>query len=99
MITSYLLKPEDLGLSRATAGDIVGGTPRENADDIQYILKGERGPKRDIVVINSAASIYVGRDDLSLREAVTVAEETIDSGKALTRLEQMVEFTNGEGCA
>ncbi len=94
LITSYIIKPEDLGLPRASAGDIVGGTPQENADDILYILKGEKGPKRDIVVANAAATIYVGSDDLSLQEALVVAEKAIDSGKALEKLEQLVEFTN-----
>jgi anthranilate phosphoribosyltransferase len=92
LISSYLLTPEDLGLPRACASEIVGGTPEENANDILYILKGEKGPKRDIVVANAAASIYLG-SDISIHEAVSVAENIIDSGKALEKLQQMIEFT------
>lgn len=96
IVSSYLMTPEDLGLPRASANEIVGGTPEENADDIIRILKGEKGPKRDIVVANAAASIYIGRNDVSMSEAVSIAEDAIDSGKALEKLEQLVEFTNRE---
>ncbi|MBP2031103.1 anthranilate phosphoribosyltransferase [Methanohalophilus levihalophilus] len=96
VVSSYIITPEDLGIPRATANDIVGGTPEENADDIMRILNGEKGPKRDIVVANAAASIYLGRNDISMREAVTIAEEAIDSGKALEKLEQLIDLTNKE---
>ncbi|MDK2892863.1 MAG: anthranilate phosphoribosyltransferase [Methanohalophilus sp.] len=94
IVSSYIMTPEDLGLPRASAIEIVGGTPEENAADIMRILKGEKGPKRDIVVANAAASIYIGRTDISMREAVSIAEEVIDSGKALEKLEQLVKLTN-----
>ena len=69
----------------------MGGTPEENARDIIYILKGEKGPKRDIIVINSAAALYVAGKADSIKEAIPIVEEVIDSGKALDKL---IEFSD-----
>lgn len=90
-ISTYTITPEELGIKRATANDIVGGTPEENARDIIYILKGEKGPKRDIIVINSAAALYVAGKADSIKEAIPIVEEVIDSGKALDKL---IEFSD-----
>ncbi|MDK2911792.1 MAG: anthranilate phosphoribosyltransferase [Methanolobus sp.] len=90
-IRTYTLTPEELGVKRAKATDIVGGTPRENARDIIYVLRGERGPKRDIIAVNAAAALYLaGRTD-SIKEAIPLVEETIDSGKALGKLIQFCD--------
>jgi len=72
--------------------DIVGGTPQENARDIIYVLKGEKGPKRDIIVINTAAALYVSGLTESLKDAIPLAEETIDSGRALEKLDEFRNF-------
>ncbi|MBN2110720.1 MAG: anthranilate phosphoribosyltransferase [Methanosarcinaceae archaeon] len=90
-VSTYTLTPEELGIQRAAATDIMGGTPRENAQDIIRILKGEKGPKRDIVVMNSAAALYVAGKADSIKEAVPMAEELIDSGKAM---EKLLEFSD-----
>ncbi|WP_094226693.1 anthranilate phosphoribosyltransferase [Methanolobus psychrotolerans] len=90
-ITTYTLTPEELGISRAKANEIVGGTPKENALDIIYILKGEKGPKRDIIVMNSAAVLYVAGKAGSIKEAIPIVEEIIDSGKAMKKL---LEFSD-----
>ena len=92
-ITTYTLTPEELGIKRATANDIAGGTPKENALDIKYILKGEKGPKRDIIVMNSAAALYVAGKAASVKEAIPIVEEVIDSGKALQKL---IEFSDDD---
>jgi anthranilate phosphoribosyltransferase len=94
MISTYTITPEELGIKRATANDIVGGTPEENARDIIYILKGEKGPKRDIIVMNSAAALYVAGKADSIKEAIPIVEEVIDSGKAL---EKLIEFSDDKG--
>ena len=60
--------------------------------DITYILKGENGPKRDIVVINTAAALYVGGAADTIKDGVTIVEETIDSGKALKKLDEFRNF-------
>lgn len=96
VVTTYTISPEDLGIPRAKATDIVGGTPEENAGDILYIFNGEKGPKRDIVVVNAAAAIYVSGMANSIKEAIPIAEEAIDSKKALYKLKEFIEFTSGK---
>ncbi len=92
-ITTYTITPEELGIKRATAKDIVGGTPQENARDILYILKGEKGPKRDLIVMNSAAALYVAGKADSIKEAIPIVEDVIDSGKAMQKL---IEFSDNK---
>jgi len=92
-LTSYDLKPEDVGLKRADGPeDIQGGTPEENAKLVVRILEGEGGPARDIVVLNAAAAIAAGGLASSLAEGVPVAANAIDSGAALGTLRQLQAF-------
>ncbi|HUU54468.1 MAG TPA: anthranilate phosphoribosyltransferase, partial [Armatimonadota bacterium] len=92
-LTSYDLKPEDVGLKRAAGPEeIQGGTPEENAKLVVRILEGEDGPARDIVVLNAAAAIAAGGLANSLAEAVPVAVNSIDSGAALGTLRQLQAF-------
>lgn len=89
------ITPEAVGLKRGAEGDLLGGTPQENAAITRAILEGkERGAKRDAAVINAAAALFVAGKAGSMKEAVELAEETIDSGKALAKLEQFVELSN-----
>ncbi|QLC50910.1 anthranilate phosphoribosyltransferase [Methanolobus zinderi] len=90
-VSSYTITPEELGIERATVADITGGTPLENARDIVSILKGVKGPKRDLIVINSAAALYVAGKAGSIKEAIPLVEEIIDSGKAM---EKLLEFSD-----
>lgn len=92
-IRTYKISPEDMGIKRAKATDIVGGTPAENAKDIIYIFKGEKGPKRDLIVINAAAALYVAGAADSLKEAIPMVEAVIDSGKAMEKLRQFSDKT------
>ncbi len=96
-ITTYTLTPEEIGINRATAKDIVGGTPEENASDILYILKGEKGPKRDLIVMNSAAALYVAGKANSIKEAIPMVEDVIDSGKAMQKLIEFIDDDNIPG--
>ena len=73
---------------------MVGGNPKENAQITLDILNGQKGPKRNAVVLNSAAGLYVAGVVDSINEGVDVACEIIDSGKALKQLENFIEFTN-----
>lgn len=93
---SFVITPEELGLKRCAKEELVGGDPQENAAITRAILEGEKGPKRDAVVINAAASIYMVRDDVTLAEAVKLAEELIDSGKAKAQLEKFIALSNQE---
>lgn len=93
---SFVITPKELGLKRCAKEELVGGEPQENAAITRAILDGEKGPKRDAVVLNAAASIYMVRDDVTLKEAVKIAEELIDSGKAKAQLEKFIELSNRE---
>ena len=73
---------------------MVGGDPKENARITLDILKGQKGPKRNAVVLNSAAGLYVAGAAESIGDGVKIAEDMIDSGKALQQLENFIEFTN-----
>jgi anthranilate phosphoribosyltransferase len=96
-ITTYTLTPEELGINRATPEDIAGGTPKENAIDIIKILRGEKGPKRDIIVMNSAAALYIAGKAASFKEAIPMIEEVLDSGKALAKLIEFSDDDNIQG--
>ena len=91
---SYEISPEYFGMEIASKDDLVGGDAEENAQITLSILKGEKGPKRNAVLLNSAAGLYVAGKVESLREGVEMAAEIIDSGKALEQLEKFIEFTN-----
>ncbi|MFQ6608155.1 MAG: anthranilate phosphoribosyltransferase [Fidelibacterota bacterium] len=88
-IRTYELDAQALGLPRATLQDLVGGTPEENAGIIQEILSGEKGPKRDIVLLNAAAGIVVGGKADNLETGLTLAAESIDSGAGKNILNQL----------
>lgn len=91
----YTITPEEAGLRRGKKGDLLGGTPRENAEITRAILAGEeRGAKRDAAVINAAAALFVAGKANGMKAAVKLAEETIDSGKALRKLEEFVKASN-----
>ena len=90
------ITPEAVGLKRGAEGDLLGGTPQENAAITKAILEGkERGAKRDAAVINAAAALFVAGKAGSMKDAVKLAEEVIDSGRALAKLQQFVELSNG----
>ena len=91
---SYELSPELFEMEMSSKEDLVGGDAKENAKITLSILEGEKGPKRNAVLLNSAAGLYVAGKVQSLREGVKLAEEIIDSGKALKQLEKFIEVTN-----
>jgi anthranilate phosphoribosyltransferase len=91
----YVIEPEDFGFTKCTKDELVGGDPAENAAITRAILSGEeKGAKRNAVVLNAAACIYVAGKADSIKAAVATAEEMIDSGKALEVLNKFVELTN-----
>lgn len=88
------ITPESVGLKRGEKGDLLGGTPAENAAITRSILEGrERGAKRDAAVLNAAAALFVAGKAENLAGAVKLAEETIDSGRALSKLEQFIALS------
>jgi anthranilate phosphoribosyltransferase len=92
---SYVIEPEEFGFTRCRKEDLTGGSPAENAQITRDILSGKPGPRRDAVLLNSAAAIYIARPKLSIPEAIALARETIDSGKALGQLEQFISLSGG----
>lgn len=93
-IMSYEITPEYFGMEKASKEDLIGGDAKENAKITLSILNGEKGPKRNAVLLNSAAGLYISGKVDSLRDGVKLAEEMIDSGKALKQLERFIECTN-----
>jgi anthranilate phosphoribosyltransferase len=93
-MNSFFLVPEQLGFTRCALSDLVGGDAQENARIALDILGGKKGPKRDIVVLNSALCLYMFGSSVTLRDCVHRAEELIDSGKAMARLESFKRLTN-----
>ncbi|MDE5604388.1 MAG: anthranilate phosphoribosyltransferase [Eubacterium sp.] len=91
---SYTITPEDFGFERCTKEELKGGTPAENAKTTRDILGGAKGPKRNAVLMNAGASLYIyGKAD-SLKEGIELAAEIIDSGKALETLDKFIEISN-----
>lgn len=92
-IRKYTLTPEQFGLTRCSREDLQGGTPAENAQITRDILNGERGPKRDAVLMNAGAALYIGGQAASMQDGIELAAELIDSGKAAATLEKIVQVS------
>lgn len=91
---SYTLTPEEFGFARCGKEDLAGGTPEENAMITRAILSGAPGPKRDAVLFNSGAAIYLAGKAESIREGIQMAREIIDSGRAQMQLELFARISN-----
>jgi anthranilate phosphoribosyltransferase len=93
-ITEHTLSPERVGLERADAAAVKGGTPEENADITRAVFRGEPGARRSLVVLNAGAALFVAGRVSSFEDGVRLAEEAIDSGAATDTLERFVRKTN-----
>ena len=91
---SFVITPEEFGLERCNKEDLIGGTPQENAGIVRAILKGETGPKRNAVLLNAGASLYIGGKADSIRDGVELAANIIDSGKAAETLDKLIRISN-----
>lgn len=92
---TYVIKPEDFGFERCTKEDLVGGTAAENAQITRDILSGKlQGPKRNAVLMNAGAALYIARKADSMREGILMAADLIDTGKAYKKLEEFVTESN-----
>ena len=94
--TSYEITPEQFGLTRCKKEDLVGGTPAENAQITHDILAGKPGPKRDAVLMNAGAAIYMAGKAETIQDGIDMARNMIDSGKAAAQLEKFVKLSNQE---
>jgi anthranilate phosphoribosyltransferase len=93
---SFVITPEEFGFERCTKEDLKGGTPEENAEITRSILKGEKGHKRNAVLLNAGASLYIAGKADSFEAGVKLAAELIDSGKAYETLEKFIKVSNEE---
>ena len=89
-----VITPEEFGFTRCTKEELKGGTPEENAEITRAILRGASGPKRDAVLMNAGASLYIGGKADSMKEGIALATQLIDSGKAMETLEKLIEASN-----
>jgi anthranilate phosphoribosyltransferase len=92
--SQYTFNPEDYGFKLSPRSEILGGSPKLNASIGLSILNGEEGAKRDAVLLNSAAGLYIGGRVNSIKKGISLAEELIDSGKAKGQLENFVKMSN-----
>ncbi|MBI1884448.1 MAG: anthranilate phosphoribosyltransferase [Chlamydiae bacterium] len=89
----FEFNPEELGIARASLSDLQGGDLQTNVKISQNILEGQKGPPRDVVLVNAAFAILAGNGALDLKEAFQKAQEAIDSGKAKQKLEELAKYT------
>jgi anthranilate phosphoribosyltransferase len=89
----YEISPEDLGFMKASVTQIRGGTARQNARILRGILSGEVGVRRNIVIMNAGAALVAGNKASDLKEGICIAEKTIDSGKALGKLDELIKLS------
>lgn len=90
----YVICPEDFGFERCTKKDLEGGTPEENAKITRDILNGQQGHKRNAVLMNAGASLYIGGKAESMKDGINLAAHLIDSGKATEVLDKFIELSN-----
>lgn len=93
-VENFYIGPEDFDIKRGKIEDILGGNRDDNAKITLSIFNGEKGPKRDIVLMNSAAALVVAGKTQDLKEAAMIASDAIDSGKALRKLEEIKKVSN-----
>ena len=91
---SYTIAPEDFGFERCTKDDLKGGTPEENAKITREIIGGAKGHKRNAVLMNAGAALYIGGKAETLKDGIALAAKIIDSGKALETLDKLIKVSN-----
>ena len=94
-IKEYLIHPDNFGLQTCKPEDLTGGSPEENAKIVKHILSGEKGPQRDIVLMNSSAAIIAGGRADNLKDAIDIARQTIDTGSAEKKLNDLCKASHG----
>jgi anthranilate phosphoribosyltransferase len=93
VLPPYEVSPDDFGFMKASVTQIKGGTARQNAKILRGILSGEVGARRNIVIMNAAAALVAGNQASDLKEGASIAEKTLDSGKALAKLNELIKLS------
>lgn len=91
-IRTYTINPSDFGLKTSDMSEVIGGDSKKNAQIIIDIFNGEKGSKRDIVLLNAAAALVVGKKAKDMNEGIEMAKEILDSGKAMKKLNEWKSF-------
>ncbi|WP_137596867.1 anthranilate phosphoribosyltransferase [Paucilactobacillus kaifaensis] len=92
-MTEYTIDPRDFGFELCDKADLVGGTPAENAQISRDILQGQKGAKREVVLLNAGAALHIAKPELSLQDGVLLAQQLIDNGQANQKLAELIQFT------
>ena len=92
-LRTYEITPEEFGFKRCAKEELTGGAPDENAAILRAVLGGEKGAKRDAAVLNAAAAMYIAGKHDSIGDAVKTAENVVDSGKAIIKLEEFISYS------
>lgn len=95
-LKNYIIVPEDFGIKRANVEDLKGGTKQENAKIILEILNGQKGAKLDVTILNAAGAFYITGKVKSFGEGVELARDSIESGKAMKKFRELIEFNKKE---
>jgi anthranilate phosphoribosyltransferase len=93
-LNSFFITPEQFGLKRCGLSELIGGMPQENRETALNILNGEKGAKRDIVILNSAVCLYMFYDNMTLKQCLEMSQDMIDSKKALNKLDEFVKASH-----
>jgi anthranilate phosphoribosyltransferase len=93
-VAEYTIEPEQLGLKKCGLEDLHGGSAEQSAAVVRKVLQGDKGPVRDVVLLNSGAALYVSGTAATIQDGLRVAAQSIDSGKAREKLDQLVQMTN-----
>ena len=93
-VSEYAIEPEQFGLAPCRLEDLHGGSAEQSAAVVRSVLEGKKGPARDVVLLNSGAALYVGRAAPSIQDGIRLAADSIDSGKARQKLEQLAQMTH-----
>jgi anthranilate phosphoribosyltransferase len=94
VVSSYFIEPDEFGLHRVRLKELTGGTAGENAQITRDILRGRKGPKRDIVCLNAAPAFVAAGKVRTLKDGFVLANKVVDSGAAMEKLERLIAFTN-----
>ncbi|MCK5213397.1 MAG: anthranilate phosphoribosyltransferase, partial [Dehalococcoidia bacterium] len=94
---TYMVGPDDFGLQATAREELAGGTVEDNATLLRNVLGCERGARRDVVVMNAAAGLKVSGAARTFKEGVELASDSIDSGRALKKLDALAEFSRSYG--
>jgi len=93
-VKEYIVEPEQFGLKRCRMEDLHGGNAEQSAAIVRGVLQGDKGPARDVVLLNGGAALYVGGSAATIQDGMGLAAQSIDSGKANEKLARLVEMTN-----